>query len=101
MHGSSFCLTNVNPYAMTCSSAVTLPWIDETPTTSNARVLLSGVKSTLKSVAVKLEFAWQGFKDFDSINLIAVTVGRMLKKAARKSVNAGNIEGNRMLFVLG
>ena len=32
--------------------------------------MLSGVKMTLKSVAVKLEFAWQGFKDSDSINLI-------------------------------
>lgn len=31
--------------------------------------MLSGVKTTLNNVAVKLELAWQGFKDCDSINL--------------------------------
>tara|TARA_R110002060_G_scaffold25879_1_gene35412 strand:- start:510 stop:743 length:234 start_codon:yes stop_codon:yes gene_type:complete len=48
-----------------------LPWIDETPTTSNVRVLLFGVKTTLKRLAVKLELSWQVLRDFDSINLTA------------------------------
>lgn len=98
-HGSSFCLRAVKPYAITCNSAVTLPWIDETPTTSNASVLLSGVKTTLNSVAVKLELSWQGFRDLDSINLVADTIGRMLGMKVRMSGNAGNINGRRMLTV--
>lgn len=61
---------------------------------------MSGVKTTLNSVAVKLELSWQGFRDLDSINLRADTIGRMLEIKVRMSVNAGNIKGRRMLTVL-
>lgn len=56
---------------MTCNSAVTFPSIDDMPTTSKVKVLLSGVKTTLKRVVVKLELSWQGFNEFDSIILVA------------------------------
>jgi len=46
---------------------------------------------------VKLEFAWQGFKDFDSINLRADAVDRMLRKAARMSVDGENFKWRCML----
>lgn len=46
----------------------TLPETADTPTTSNVTVRLLGVKMTLNRLAVKLEFAWQGLSDFDSIN---------------------------------
>ena len=49
---------------------MTYPDIDETPRILKAKLLLSGVKMTLNSVAVKLEFAWQGFKDSDSMSLM-------------------------------
>lgn len=49
-----------------------------------AKLLLSGVKMTLNNVAVKLEFAWQGFKDSDSINLIGDA------KGARETIVARN-----------
>ena len=45
--------------------------MDETPTTSKVMVLFSGVKTTLKRLAVKLELSWQVFRDLDSINLSA------------------------------
>ena len=100
MHGSNFCLSAVKPYAITCNSAVTFPEIVETPTTSNASVLLSGVKSTWKRVAVKLEFSWHGFRDLDSINRIANAVGKMLRREVRMSVNVGNVWCRRMLTVV-
>lgn len=56
---------------MTCNSAVTFPSIDDTPTTSKVNVRLSGVKTTLKRVVVKLELSKQGYNEFDSIILIA------------------------------
>lgn len=43
--------------------------MDDTPRILKAKLLLSGVKMTLNSVAVKLELAWQGFRDSDSRNL--------------------------------
>ena len=49
--------------------------MDDTPRIVKAKLLLSGVKMTLKSVAVKLEFAWHGFNDSDSINLIGDATG--------------------------
>lgn len=48
-------------------SAVMLPVIEETPTRSRARVLLSGVKATLKSVAVKLDPSWHELSELDWI----------------------------------
>ena len=50
-----------------------------------AKLLLSGVKMTLNNVAVKLEFAWQGFKDCDSINLIGDAKGARETVVARES----------------
>ena len=45
--------------------------MEETPTTSKVSVKLSGVKTTLKRLAVKLELSWHALRDFDSINRIA------------------------------
>ena len=57
----------VYPYAMNSISAVTLPDIDDTPTTLKASDLLAGVNITSNSVAVKPEFAWQELREFDLI----------------------------------
>lgn len=40
---------------------------------------------TLNNVAVKLELAWQGFKDCDSINLIGDAKGARETVVARES----------------
>lgn len=50
-----------------------------------AKLLLSGVKMTLNNVAVKLEFAWQGFRDCDSINLSGDAKGARETIVARES----------------
>ncbi len=83
---------------MTSISAVTYPEIDDTPRIVKARLLLSGVKMTLKSVAVKLEFAWQGFKDSDSINLIGDAKGAREAIVVRKS-HAGLDSGERCMMI--
>ena len=70
---------------MTSICAVTCPDIDETPTMLKARLLLSGVKTTLNSVAVKRELSWQGLSDFDSINRSADASGKREVSAAKQS----------------
>ena len=70
---------------MTSISASTYPLIDETPTTSKAKLPLSGVKTTLKRVAVKLELSWQGFSDDDSISRSADANGASVESAASES----------------
>lgn len=52
---------------------MTLPEIDETPTTSKVTVKFLGVNTTLNKLAVKLELSWHVFKDFDSISWMAET----------------------------
>jgi hypothetical protein len=44
---------------------LTLPETDETPTISNDTVWLSGVKTTLNKLAVKLELSWQVLREED------------------------------------
>lgn len=66
-------------------SAVTYPEIDDTPRILKAKLLLSGVKTTLNNVAVKLELAWQGFKDCDSISLSGDARGAREANVTRKS----------------
>jgi len=73
-----------------------LPWIEETPTTSKVRVLLFGVKTTLKRLAVKLELSWQVFRDLDSINLTAEAPERRERRERVKMKGESNIE-DRML----
>lgn len=82
---------------MNSISAVTLPAIDETPTTSNAKVLLSGVKMTLNRVAVKLELSWQGLRDFDSIKFMADVKGERVSKVVRRVGKAVEDDERRMV----
>jgi hypothetical protein len=77
---------------MTLSSAVTFPDIEETPTTSNARDLFWGVKTTLNRDAVKFELSWHGLSDFDSINRIADENGSMARRIARRENGVDNDE---------
>jgi hypothetical protein len=76
--------TALYPYAINSKSAVTLPSMDDTPTTSKEAERLSGVKRTLKRVAVKFELSWQELSDFDSINRMAETSGEKGRRARRK-----------------
>ena len=63
-----------------------------------AKLLLSGVKMTLNKVAVKLELAWQGFKDCDSINLIGDAKGARESSVAEKS-HAGFEDDERRIMI--
>lgn len=80
---------------MTCNSAVTFPVIEDTPTTSKANVRLSGVKITLKRVAVKFELSWHGFRDLDSIRRIAEVDVISVRNVAAKVLHEAT--GNRIL----
>lgn len=100
VQGSKVCFKAVKPYAMTSISAVTNPDIEDTPTTSKARLLLSGVKATLNKVAVKLELAWQGFSDFDSINRSADAKGEREAIVARES-HAGFGKNEKRIMMCG
>src|SRR4051812_48339637 len=66
-HGSISLRRALKPYAITSNSAVTFCAMSDTPTTLNERVLLSGVKTTLKRVAENFEFCMHGLSDRDSI----------------------------------
>jgi hypothetical protein len=87
------------PYAVTSIPKVTLPWMEETPTTSKVSVKLSGVKTTLKRLAVKLELSWHALRDFDSINRTAEVPERRERKDVSKTKGENNIEGRMMAFV--
>ena len=88
-HGSSFCFSAENPYTITSKFAVTLPAIDETPTTSKARVLLSGVKMTLNNDAVNFDPSIHGFSDFDSINRVDAEQNGMTTRIAARANEIG------------
>ena len=60
--------------------------------------MLSGVNTTLNSVAVKLELAWQGFRDSDSINLIGDAKGASESVVARESHNGFDNDERRMMI---
>lgn len=59
------------PYAMILIPKLTLPETDETPTISNDTVWLSGVKTTLNKLAVKLELPWHVLREEDLSNFSA------------------------------
>ena len=87
------------PYAVTSIPKVTLPWMEETPTTSKVSVKLSGVKTTLKRLAVKLELSWHVLRDFDSINRMADAPERRERKDASKTKGESNIEDRMMALM--
>lgn len=71
---------------------MTFPEISETPTMLKDRVLLSGVKTTLKRVAEKLEFDMHGLSDLDSIMRSAAAVGSSADSAdSAPAKNEGRI----------
>lgn len=74
--------------------------MEETPTTSNAMVLLSGVKMTLNKVAVKLELSWQGLRDFDSIRFMADVREERARKVVKTIGNALDDHDGRMVRAL-
>jgi hypothetical protein len=57
------------------------------------KVKLSGVNITSNNVAVKLELSWHAFKDFDSINRIAVVCEMKVRKEAKKTNGVDNNVG--------
>ncbi len=61
--------------------------MEDTPTTSKVNVRLSGVKTTLKRVAVKLEFSWQGLRDLDSMSLVAQANGVNVRNVAMRATH--------------
>ena len=63
-----------------------------------AKLLLSGVKMTLNRVAVKLEFAWQGFKDCDWINLIGDAKGARESAVVKRSHAGFDSDEERMMM---
>jgi hypothetical protein len=77
----------------------TLPWIEDTPTTSKVIVLLLGVKTTLNKLAVKLEFCWHALRDCDSINRTAEAPERRERSVVKKTNGESNIEDRMMAFV--
>ena len=77
----------------------TLPWIEDTPTTSKVIVLLLGVKTTLNKLAVKLEFCWHALREFDSINRTAEAPERRERSVVKKTNGESNIEDRMMAFV--
>ena len=72
--------------------------MDDTPRILKAKLLLSGVKMTLNSVAVKLEFAWQGFKDSDSRNLKGDAKGARESIVVRESHAGFDSDEKRMMI---
>ena len=66
-----------------------------------ARVPLSGVKTTSKSVAEKLELAMHGFKEFDSNMRMAEEKGRRKERAANSSHDGDMVDCSRMVRVGG
>jgi hypothetical protein len=66
--------------------------MEETPTISKVSVKLSGVKTTLNKLAVKLELAWQVFRDLVSINRMAEALERKERRDVRKTKGERNIE---------
>ena len=86
-HGFSSCFTAWYPYAYANSSAVTFPEISDTPTMLKVKVLLSGVKTTLKRVAEKDELAWHGLSELDSIMRSPDANGKTARKARRVDIN--------------
>ncbi len=99
VHGSRVSLKMLRPYAVTSIPKVTLPWMEETPTTSKVSVKLLGVKTTLKRLAVKLELSWHVLRDFDSINRVAEAPERMERRDVSKTRGESNIENCMMAFV--
>jgi hypothetical protein len=73
--------------------------MEETPTTSKVSVKLSGVKTTLKRLAVKLELSWHALRDFDSINRVAEVPERRERKGVSKTKGESIIEDRMMAFV--
>jgi hypothetical protein len=59
--------------------------MEETPTMSKVKVLLSGVKMTSNKLAVKLELLWQELSDFDSIKRMAEAPDRNVRRAVTKT----------------
>lgn len=68
----------------------------DTPTILNARLPLLGVKMTLNRVVVKLEAAWQEFRDFDSRYRSADATFDKLEINVRRS-HSGLEEGERRI----
>ena len=73
--GSTVLWITETPYALTSTDIDTFPVMVEIPRTSNDIVLLSGVKTTLKRLAVNCELSIQVFKEFVSRSLSAETLG--------------------------
>jgi hypothetical protein len=99
VHGSRVSLKMDRPYAETSIPKVTLPWMEETPTTSKVSVKLSGVKTTLKRLAVKLELSWHALRDFDSINRMAEVPERRERKDVSRTKGESDIEDRMVVFV--
>jgi len=59
---------------------------------------LSGKKTTLNKLAVKLELSWQVLRDFDSINRVADVLESSDKKVVNKT-NGVDIEVLMMAIV--
>lgn len=62
--------------------------------------LFAGVKTTLKRVAEKFEFAMQGFSDFDSIRYSAVDDEVRHSRTVTMVANGDIMREERMLGVL-
>ena|SRR6266480_460278 len=70
---------------MRSNSSVTFPEICDTPLMLTANVPLSGVKTTSKSVAEKLELSMHGFNELDSNMRMADASGRIAERKVRSS----------------
>jgi len=62
-------------------------------------VLLSGVKTTLNKLAVKLELSWQVLRDLDSINRMAEAPESRERKDVTKTKGESNNEDRMMADV--
>ena len=74
--------------------------MEDTPTISNAKLPLFGVKMTLKRLAVKLEFVWQGFSDFDSMYRMADARCDRVAIEVRKSHSSLEKVGRRIMIYM-
>src|SRR5262249_9005369 len=84
-HGLIFFLKTDRLYPMRSNSSVTFPEICDTPLMLTASVPLSGVKTTSKRVAEKLELSMHGFNELDSNMRMADASGRMTESKASSS----------------
>lgn len=98
LHGLMVFLYTERPYPMRSNSSVTFPEICDTPLMLTASVPLSGVKTTSKSVAEKLELSMHGFNELDSNMRMADASGRMAESKVRSSESGAMVSKRRVVM---